>query len=290
MKTGIIFEGGANRAVFSCGVMDALLDHHIMPDYMIGVSAGAAYGVSYASGQQGRNLKIFERFVKDKRYAGIRNLLDSDNRSYFGLKFVYETVPRSLLPFDYDAFAAYKGTFCAVATNAVTGKPAYFKVNGCDWTRQKEILKASCALPLMFPFIELDGQKYMDGGLSDSIPVKHAMEEGCERIVVVLTREKGYRKHTSRFTRMVARIYQKKYPLMARDLLLRAKRYNRTLEWIEELEREGKLIVIWPEHTEGFSRIEKDLDKLRELYQDGLEKGNAAAERIRSFFGQEDTE
>lgn len=287
MKTGIIFEGGANRAIFSCGVMDALLEHDIMPDYIIGVSAGAAYGVSYAAKQRGRNMEIFERYVTDKRYASVRNMLDQENRSYFGLKFVYETVPRRLLPFDYESFDQYKGEFYAAVTNAETGKPAYFQVNGCDMDRQRDILKATCALPILFPPIYIDGVPYMDGGLSDSVPIRHAMASGCDRIVVVLTRPEGYRKTTSGITRLSAKVYKKKYPLLSRDLFLRAKRYNKTMEQIEKMEQAGELIVIRPTSTKGIGRTEKDMEKLRPLYEDGLEKGRSMADRIQCFFTDE---
>ena len=125
MKTGIVFEGGAFRTIFSCGVMDAMLEYKIMPDYMIGVSAGAAYGVSMASGQIGRNLKILIDYRNDKRYVGLSNMVHRDNRSLYGLNFTFDTIPNELVPYDYDAFLRYKGTFKCVVTNVLTGQPEY---------------------------------------------------------------------------------------------------------------------------------------------------------------------
>lgn len=168
MKTGIVFEGGAFRTIFSCGVMDAMLENKIMPDYMIGVSAGAAYGVSMASGQIGRNLKILIDYRNDKRYVGLSNMVHRDNRSLYGLNFTFDTIPNKLVPYDYDAFLRYKGTFKCVVTNVLTGKPEYKTFTGYDRTNQ--LLRATCALPLAFPLIYLDGTPYLDGGLSDSIP------------------------------------------------------------------------------------------------------------------------
>lgn len=178
MKKGIVLEGGALRAIFSSGVCDALLEQDVMPDYLVGVSAGIAYGVSYLSRQPRRNLKVVTTYAPDKRYMGIRNLADKDNRCYFGLKFAYDTIPNQLIPFDYDAFAAYPGQVEAVVTNLNTGKAEYFPVPRRD--RYSTLLQATCAMPLMFPIFHLGGQPYLDGGIADAIPWKHALEQGCD--------------------------------------------------------------------------------------------------------------
>lgn len=154
MKTGIVLEGGAFRTIFSCGVCDALLDT-ALPDYVVGVSAGIAYGVSYVSRQRGRNLEILTRFVNDKRYMGFYNLLRRGNRSYFGLEFIYTTIPDELVPFDYDAYAAYPGQVEAVVTNLDTGRAEYLPVPpGHD---EDKVLQATCALPLLFPVYTIGG-------------------------------------------------------------------------------------------------------------------------------------
>ena len=281
MKTGIVFEGGAFRTVFSCGVMDAFLENDIMPDYMIGVSAGAAYGVSYASRQPGRNYKLITTYCHDRRYMGAVNLINPRNRSYYGLKFAYDTIPNELLPFDYDAFNNYPGEFIAVVTNVLTGKAEYLPVDAND--RKNTILQATCALPLLFPFIYIDGTPYLDGGLSDSIPFEKAFKDGCDRVVVVLTREPGYQKHTGHSTRAVARAFLK-YPEVAKDLMKRAKRYNKCLERLEKYEKEGKVIVIRPDSTKGFGRMERNLGKIDALYQDGYQKGLDIANDVKAFY------
>lgn len=281
MKTGIVFEGGAFRTIFSCGVMDAFLENDIMPDYMIGVSAGAAYGVSYASRQKERNLKILLDYRNDKRYIGMHNMINRKNRSIYGLEFSYETIPNELVPFDYDAYNAWNGEFYAVVTNVLTGKPEYKLFDPSDKTNT--LLKASCALPVLFPYIYMDGIPYLDGGLSDSIPYERAFADGCDRVVVVLTREAGYKKKTSSSTKTLARAYLK-YPELSKDLLKRAGRYNRSLKKLEKLEKEGKVIVIRPESTKGFSRLEKDKSKIKKLYDDGYSKGNKIADRVKAFY------
>ena len=176
MKTGIVFEGGAFRTIFSCGVMDALVENNIMPDYMIGVSAGAAYGVSMASRQPGRNLDVLIKYRNDKRYLSVGNMLDKENKAIYGLEFSYETIPNELNLFDYDAFKAYKGDFYCVVTNLLTCEAEYMKYTGED--RTNTVLKATCALPMLFPPIIINDTPYMDGGLTDSIPFMRALETG----------------------------------------------------------------------------------------------------------------
>lgn len=281
MKTGIVFEGGASRTIFSCGVMDAFIEQQIFPDYVIANSAGAANGVSYISRQKGRNLKIALDYGNDKRYMSLHNWLNSKNNSYYGLEFVYETIPNELLPFDYEAFRTYNKEFYVVTTNALTGKAQYLPYTGQDKTNT--VLRATCALPMLFPFIYIDETPYLDGGLSDSIPYQKAFKDGCDRVVVVLTREAGYRKKTSSSTKMLARAFLK-YPEIAKDLVKRAGRYNKCVSKLEKLEKQGKVIVIRPESTKGFSRLEKDHAKIQNLYDEGYKKGIAISDTVKQFF------
>ena len=193
MKTGLVLEGGAFRTIFSSGVCDALLDAGVpLPDYTVGVSAGITYGTSYLSRQSRRNLKVLTTYVHDRRYMGLGNYLAPGNRSYFGLKFSYETIPNELVPFDYDAFEAYPGTVEAVVTNLTTGRADYLPVPRRD--PHNLLLQATCAIPLMFPVYHLNGRPCLDGGCADAIPWRRALEVGCDRVVVLLTRERSYRK------------------------------------------------------------------------------------------------
>ena len=283
MKTGLVLEGGAFRTIFSCGVCDAFLDAGLpLPDYTVGVSAGIAYGVSYLSKQSRRNLQILTNFAHDHRYMGMRNFLDPKNRCYFGLKFSYETIPNELIPFDYETFQAYPGSAEAVVTNLNTGKADYLEV-----PRQDEhflLLQATCAIPLMFPIIHIDGQPYLDGGCADPIPWKHALEQGCDRVVVILTRERSYQRAPSKLQLRVLERQFRKYPNFVETMRHRAEHYNRCREELFDLESSGKILVLEPENTEGFSRTEQDLNKIRALWQSGYGIGHKALEQVRSFW------
>lgn len=281
MKTGIVFEGGAFRTIFSCGVMDVLIENNIIPDYMIGVSAGAAYGVSMASRQAGRNLKLLIEHRNDKKYVGVNNMFKKDNRSLYGLDYAFDTVPNEILPFDYETFAKYKGTFKCVVTNVMTGKPEYKIFDGTDKTNM--LLRATCALPLAFPMITLDGEKYLDGGLSDSIPFEQAFRDGCDRVIVVLTREAGYEKKTTGSVKTMARTFLK-YPELQRAILTRADRYNRSLKRLANYESQGKCFVIRPAKSKGFSKFEKDLGKILSMYNDGYNQTHALLNDIQRFY------
>lgn len=282
VKTGIVFEGGAFRTIFSCGVMDALVENDIMPDYMIGVSAGAAYGVSMASKQPRRNLDVLMKYRNDKRYLGLSNMIDKDNKSIYGLEFSYETIPNELNLFDYDAFKQYKGDFYCVVTNLLTGQPEYMKYTGDD--RTNTVLKATCALPMLFPPIIINDVPYMDGGLSDSIPYLKAIEDGCDRIIVVLTRQSGYTKTTSRSTKAIAYSYRNQYPKLTETMLTRASRYNESLKGLDQYVKEGSIITIQPTTSKGFSRLEKDKNKILSMYNDGYNQCYELLDTIKEFY------
>ena len=241
MKLGMVFEGGASRTAFSCGVMDAFLEEELMPDYFIGVSAGIAFGVSYLSKQKGRNLKLLEEYMADKRYMGLKYLFDRKKKSYYNIGFVFDEVPNKLLPFDYDTFAEYKGVVEACVTNIHTGKAEYLKVpKSID---MKDTLVASCSLPLLFQPVKIGRHYYLDGGIADSIPFQHALDEGCDKLIVVLTREHGYVKTTEKAIRITDKLY-KKYPKIVESMDTRADRYNEDVKKLDELEQQGKVFVI----------------------------------------------
>ena len=282
MKTGLVLEGGALRAIFSSGVCDGLLEGNVMPDYLVGVSAGIAYGVSYLSRQPRRNLEVVTTYAPDHRYMGMNNLADKNNRSYFGLKFAYDTIPNELIPFDYDTFAAYPGQVEAVVTNLNTGKADYLEVARRE--RNNLLLQATCAMPLMFPIYHINGQPYLDGGVADSIPWKHAMEQGCDRVMVVMTHPRSYVRRDEKLMPLIRKTYRE-YPNFVAAMESRAQRYNEDREQIFELERQGKLLVIAPESTMGVSRTERDPDKLRLLWGHGYQAAVDRLEEVREFFG-----
>jgi predicted patatin/cPLA2 family phospholipase len=285
MKLGMVFEGGASRTAFSCGVMDAFLEEELMPDYFIGVSAGIAFGVSYLSKQKGRNLKLLEEYMADKRYMGLKYLFDRKKKSYYNIGFVFDEVPNKLLPFDYETFAQYKGVVEACVTNIHTGKAEYLKVP--QSVEMKDTLVASCSLPILFQPVKIGRHYYLDGGIADSIPFRHALEEGCDKLIVVLTREHGYVKTTEKAIRITDKLY-KKYPKIVEAMDTRAERYNEDVKKLDELEQQGKVFVIAPETTLGVGRTESDPKKLRELYEEGRRIGQDRMKDLRKYLECQD--
>ena len=283
MKTGLVLEGGALRAIFSSGVCDGLLEGNIMADYVVGVSAGIAYGVSYVSRQPRRNLEVVTRYAPDPRYMGMRNLRDKHNRSYFGLDFAYNVIPNQLVPFDYDTFAAYPGEVEAVVTNLNTGKADYLPVPRRD--KGFLTLQASCAMPLLFPVIQVDGQPYLDGGVADAIPWQRALDEGCDRVLVVLTHTRRFRRSPDHTLGLIRKEYRE-YPNFIKAMETRVARYNRDRDRMFQLEREGRLKVIAPRSTLGVSRTARDTEKLRLLWAAGYQAAVDRMDELREYLGK----
>ncbi|OUQ79931.1 MULTISPECIES: patatin family protein [unclassified Flavonifractor] len=280
MKTGMVLEGGAVRTIYSTGVCDALLTRSLMTDYVIGVSAGIAYGVSYVSRQPRRNLDIMVNYINDKRYMGMGNLLRRDNRAYFGLEFVYSTIPNQLVPFDYDTFAAYPGEVEAVVTNLDTGAAEYFPLDRRD--DKFKLLQATCALPFLFPVFHIQGRPCMDGGAADAIPYERAFAKGCDRVIVVLTREREYVRRPEKLQPLIDLAYRK-YPKFCDTMRRRADAYNEARQKLFRLEREGRALVFTPTSTEGFHRTERDVDKIKALWKDGWDQGLARLDEAEAF-------
>lgn len=280
---GLTLEGGASRTVFSCGVMDVLLEENIIADCFVGVSAGISFGVSYVSGQIGRNLKLATDYMPKKKYMSPIHLLNPKNRSIYNLDYVFRKVPQKLLPFDYDAFAKYPGKVYAVVSNIKTGKAEYCEVPRDDYNFM--YLRASCALPILFPVIKINKKKYMDGGIIDSIPYKKAMEEGCDKNIIILTREKGYVKHTDKATEFAARKFRK-YPEFSKALLTRADRYNETEAELSRLEKNGEVFIFRPDSTEGISRTESDPKVLKMLYDKGYNQARARLSELKKYLAK----
>lgn len=282
MKLGITMEGGASRTVFSCGVADAFLEEGIMPDYFIGVSAGIAYGVSYLSKQKGRNLTIIQKYMNDKRYMGLRHLLK--NRNFYNIPFVFEEIPNKLEAFDFEAFEAFPGKVEACVTNIHTGKAEYLEVPRRD--DKFEVLVASCALPILFQPVKVGRHYYLDGGVSDSVPYKRAIEQGCDKNIVILTRERDYVKKSERAGNVSMKLY-KKYPHIAEDLKTRPQRYNACMQELLEQEKAGEVFVIAPETTYGISRTESNPDKLTKLYKEGYRQAKRQMADLKRYLGRE---
>lgn len=279
--TGLVLEGGTFRPIFSSGVMDALLKEDVLLPYCIGVSAGISDAYSYISRQIGRNLQIVEAYRNDGRYLGARNLLRC--RSVFGLDFVFDEIPNRLIPFDMKTFLSYTGRFVVGVTNARTGKSEY--LNGLIDDNRFAASRATCAMPLLFPSIRINGQKYYDGGVADPIPAQKALSDGCDRLILVLTQPRGYKKRLGRQTRAAARLLGVKYPALAQTLLERHLVYNRQVEFCESLEKEGRALILRP--AAPLDSFEKDVSVLRQTYQQGFDLCAGRMDEIRAFIGQD---
>ncbi len=275
---GIILEGGTFRPIFSAGVMDALLDNDIMFPYCIGVSAGISNGFSYISGQKGRNLKILVNHRNDKRYIGRRNFLKC--RSLFGLDFIYDEIPNKLYPYDWEALHNYEGRILVGVTNARTGESEY--LNGKTSDLKCTMLRATCAIPVYFPAIEWEEQFYYDGGLADPIPIKKSIQDGNQKNLIVLTRPEGYRKKYGRVNDIAIRMIRKKYPELERIIKNRHIIYNETVAFCEELEREGRAVILRPDHP--LDSMEKSTDKLKENYRHGYDMVFKDIGKIKALF------
>ena len=267
----MVLEGGGMRGVFTCGVLDYLMDHKISFPYAIGVSAGACNGLSYMSHQRGRGKYSNIDLLAKYKYIGIRPLIKK--RGLIDQQLLFHRFPDRILPYNYKAYAENPSRFEMVTTDCITGRACYWEEK-FDEKLIIDIVKASSSLPYACPIIYVEGRPMLDGGIVDSIPLLRAYEQGYDKCVVVLTRNKGYRKSTKDVP--VPSFIYKKYPRLRVALRNRNKIYNEQLELVERLEEEGKIIVIRPEKPIVVGRMETSVKKLTDLY----EQGYACAKKV----------
>ena len=265
-KTALVLEGGGLRGVFTCGVLDCFMDHGIKFPFTVGVSAGACNGLSYMSGQRGRAKSSNIDLMEKHQYVGMKYLLTQG--CIMDFKLLFEDFPEKIIPYNYDAYFSNPDRFVMVTTNCLTGKAEYFEEKKSS-ERVMSIVKASSSLPYVTQITYVDGVPMLDGGIADSIPVEYAMKQGYEKLVVVLTRNHGYRKKESRMP--MAKAFYRKYPNLQKALAERNAVYNRTMELVEKLEKEGRIQVIRPLKPIVVGRMEKDTVKLTALYEEGYE-------------------
>lgn len=263
-RSGLVLEGGGMRGIFTSGVLDNFMDRGIRFPYTIGVSAGACNGISYMSGQRGRakygNIDLLEQY----NYIGLKQLLFKGNIMDFNL--LFHVFPTEISPYDYDALARSKEIFEMVTTSCKSGKACYFDEKH-NPTRIIDIIKASSSLPFVSPISYVDGEPMLDGGIADSIPLLRAQSQGFTNNVVVLTRNKGYRK-SQKPTRVPFFMYRK-YPALRDAIRSRNAFYNEQIALVEQLEEEGKITVIRPERPIEVDRMERNIGKLTALYEEG---------------------
>ena len=261
----LILEGGTFRTIYTGGILDHFLDEDIMLPYILGISAGAINAASYVSKQKERTLRVFANYRHDKRYIGFRNFVKE--KSLFGLDFAYNILPNELELFDWDTFYQHEGVIKFGVTNAYTGQVEY--MNALEMDKHCTMLRATCAIPVVFPEIKMNDIPYYDGGLSEPVPIQQAMKDGFDKHIIILTRPKGYRKVMDRKMKWVMKSLRKKYPKLVDAMVLRADHYNEAMELCERLEAEGEALIYRPNYA--LASFEKNVDQLRANYKMGYD-------------------
>ena len=269
MKTGLVLEGGAMRGLFTAGVLDVLMERGVKFDGAIGVSAGACFGCNYKSGQIGRVIRYNKRFAKDPRYCSWKSLFTTGDM--FGADFCYRELPMELDVFDAAAYEANPMEFHIVVTDCATGKAVYRRIDKADETAFRWI-QASASMPLVSRSVKIDGREYLDGGLSDGIPLRHFESLGYERNVVVTTRPHGYRKFP-KMRMCLLKPFLRRYPAIYNALKTRHVWYNKTLEYIDSRVADGKAILIAPKEPLDISRVCHDPCQMQRIYDIGRKSG-----------------
>ena len=278
-RKGLVCEGGAMRGIYTAGVLDVFMEKNVDLDMLMGVSAGACFGCNYISGQIGRTIRYNVRFAKDPRYCSFRSMVKTGD--IYGYEFCYHELPEKLDRFDYEAFRKSEKEFYIVATSVETGKAVYKKLENMD-RNDMEWIRASASMPMVSNTVIIDGHKYLDGGIADSIPVEAAMRLGFEKNVVILTRPEGYRKKPEPLLPL-EKIRYRHYPEFLDTLAHRHEDYNRELEVCDRLVKEGRAFVIRPSEIPEAGRIEHDPEKLKSTYLLGRKDAEAAFPALRDF-------
>ena len=281
MKVGLVLEGGGMRALFTAGVLDALLDiKELDIDGIVGVSAGALFGVNYVSGQKERAIRYNKKYARDKRYMGLHSWITTGNA--VNKEFAFYELPFKLDVFDQEKFKQSKIDFYVVMTNVENGQAEYVLIE--DVFEQMEYLRATSALPFASKIIEINGKKYLDGGISDSIPIDYCQSLGYDKIILVLTRpENTYKEDKLNF---LYKLVYRKYPNLVERLINMGKDYEVVLKKIKNLETESKVFVIRPPKVLKIGRLEKNEDKIQNVYDIGLNTGKKEIDNLLKYLNK----
>lgn len=263
-KVGLVLEGGAMRGMYTAGILDSFLDNNIKVDCILGVSAGALFGVNYCSKQKGRALRYNKKYINDSRYMSLKSLIKTGN--LVNTEFAYHEVPFKLDIFDEETYSKSKTDFYAVITNIKTGQAEYKKL--INVSVQIDELRASGSMPYVSKPVKIGEEYYLDGALADSIPVLKCKEMGYEKIIVVLTKPLSYRK--KKRPAFIAKMFYKKHPNLVNAINTRYIKYNETLDIIIDMENKKEIFVFRPSKDLKIKRIEKNTDKLQEMYDLGV--------------------
>lgn len=277
-RSGLVLEGGAKRGIYTAGVLDVFLENGIKFDGVVGVSAGAIHGCSYVSEQIGRSIRYNMKYGNDYRFMSFRSLLMTGNM--VDTKFCYHDLPEKLDVFDNDVFMKSKTDFYVVVSNIESGEPEYIHCK--DMFADIDYLRASASMPFVSKIVNLGNKKYLDGGITDSIPLEATKKLGFSRNVVIATRPEGYRKKPFR-AKWLARLIYGKYPNFIRAMIKRHSMYNQEIEEIEQLADKGEVILIRPSKFINISKMEKNLDIVKQMYELGREDAYHALEKVKAF-------
>lgn len=277
MKTGLVLEGGGMRGLYTAGVLDAFMEHDIYFDGVIGVSAGAIHGCSFVSRQKGRGIRYYKKYCKDPRFMSFRSLIKTGD--FVGAQFCYHDLPNKLDLYDYDAFNKSNTKFYVTCTDLETGEAVHKHIT--DMFTEVDYMRASASLPHFSRIVEIEGKKYLDGAVADSVPVEAFQKMGYERNVVILTRENGYVKKAE--MPWLAKFAYRKYPKFAKVLQNRHVMYNDALAKIKEMEQKGNILVIRPSAPLNIGRLENNPGKIQEIYDIGYQNGMKAIEKVKEF-------
>lgn len=278
MKTALILEGGAMRGMYTAGVLDVLMENNIETDLCIGVSAGALFGINYKSKQPGRVLRYNLKYSCDKRFVGAYSLFKTGD--LMNKQFYFDDLPYKLDPMDLKTYKESKMQFKAVVTNLKTGKAEYVDIDDLGDYKCMEYLRASGSLPYLSRNVVIDGIPYLDGGVADSVPVEYCIENGYDKIIVILTRPYGFRK---KGTIKLTRLFYRNYPEFCHTLKHRNEAYSKQYELIEALEKEGKILVISPSRVIKAKATEKNPDVLKSLHTLGIKDCTEKLKEIISY-------
>ncbi|MBQ5347356.1 MAG: patatin family protein [Ruminococcus sp.] len=279
MKKGLVLEGGAMRGLFTAGVLDVLMENKIEFDSCIGVSAGAAFGCNFKSGQIGRAIRYNTRFCKDKRYCSVRSLIKTGD--IFGAEFCYHTIPEKLDKFDIEAYDNSDIEFYVVCTDVYTGKPVYHLCDKVD-NDAYEWFRASASMPMVSKPVKVGGMTLLDGGMSDSIPLEFMVNKGLDKNLVILTQPRDYTKEKASAMGLM-KLSLRKYPNMIKCIANRHEMYNKQREYVFEKEKSGEAFIICPEEKLPIGRIEHDEAVLRKVYEIGKKTAEKNLDRLIAY-------
>ncbi len=277
-EAGLVLEGGGMKGVYTCGVTDFFLDKKLEFRSCYGVSVGACCLCSFLSKQRGRGYHVIVDYLEDKNYCGIYSLLKTGD--LFGAQMCYHTIPEELYPYDYEIYNQYQGTFYSVVTNIETGRAEYIPIK--DMKKDIEAIRASASLPLVSRNVKWKGNLYLDGGISDAIPLRRSIKDGNRKNVVIMTKEIGYRREPSSMMPLI-KLYYRKYPKVYALMKNRHNAYNKTLDFIARQVKAGNVFLIQPMHKSDVGRIEKDKAKLEALYREGYRDAENCYESLLKF-------